>query len=252
MSLRSTFARPAFRRTAVPIAAAGAIVLLAAPAFAHVTMDVTESAVGAYTVATFSVPHGCDGSPTTRIAIKVPDAITEVTPTRNAFYDIKTVTTKLNPPSTAEDGDAITEKVSRIVYTAKTPLPADERDTLELSFQVPEDAKIGAVLEFPTIQTCEQGQTAWVDKTPAGGEEPEHPAPAFTVTAATGESGHHAADTDDTPSSSDSDSAKESTAAVSSTSDDDRSSDALSWTALVAGALGLLAGGVAIIRSRKS
>lgn len=222
-------------RTAVLPALAVGVLALAGPASAHVTVSPSTTVAGAYTVLTVSVPHGCDGSATTKVAIKMPDDIVEVTPTRNPFYDVRKVTTKLDQPLTAEDGDQITERTSEVVYTARTPLPDGERDAFELSLQIPEDAA-GTTLVFPSVQTCEQGQTAWTEVPAAGQSEDdlEHPAPSFEVTAATADGSHDAAPPTD---------------AAAATSSDD-SGDGLAVAGLVAGLLGLGFGAVALLRSR--
>ena len=159
---------------------AGVLLALAAPlsASAHVGVTASTTAAGAYSVLTFSVGHGCDGSPTQTIAITIPDGIDAVTPTVNPNWTISRVTEALDEPIAEEDGDQITERTSQIVYTATTPLAADQRDTFELSLALVGEE--GDVLEFPTLQTCEVGETNWV------GEE----VPAVTLTAATGEDHH--------------------------------------------------------------
>ncbi len=200
----------------LPLAVAG-------PASAHVTVTASETAAGAFAVVTVSVPHGCGGSPTTVVAIKIPDGITEVTPTRNAFYDLEVVSSKLEDPIVADDGDEVTEGVSQVVYTARTPLPDGQRDTFALSLQIPEDAA-GQTLAFPTIQTCEEGSAAWTE-VPADGQSEddlEHPAPAFEVTAA----------------------------ASAGVPDDADSATGLAVAGLVAGLLGLALGAVALVRTR--
>ncbi|RYY88109.1 MAG: DUF1775 domain-containing protein, partial [Comamonadaceae bacterium] len=115
MSVRRTVARAAARGIALPAAVAG-LVLVAGPALAHVTATPSEGAAGSYTVATFSVPHGCEGEATTSITIKIPDEIIEVTPTRNALWDVTKEMSKLATPIKAEDGDEITEKVGSVTY----------------------------------------------------------------------------------------------------------------------------------------
>ena len=159
---------------------AGVLLALAAPlsASAHVGVAASTTAAGAYSVLTFSVGHGCDGSPTQTIAITIPDGIDAVTPTVNPNWTISRVTEALDEPIAEEDGDQITERTSQIVYTATTPLAADQRDTFELSLALVGEE--GDVLEFPTLQTCEVGETNWT------GEE----VPAVTLTAATGEDHH--------------------------------------------------------------
>ena len=160
---------------------AGVLLALAAPlsASAHVGVTASTTAAGAYSVLTFSVGHGCDGSPTQTIAITIPDGIDAVTPTVNPNWTISRVTEPLDEPIAEEDGDQITERTSQIVYTATTPLAADQRDTFELSLALVGEE--GDVLEFPTLQTCEVGETNWT------GEE----VPAVTLTAASAEEGHH-------------------------------------------------------------
>jgi uncharacterized protein YcnI len=216
---------PMSRACAVLLVAVVWCLAVAGPASAHVTISASETAAGAYTVLTVSVPHGCDGSPTTEVAIKMPDGITEVTPTRNAFYDLEVVTAKLDDPVVAEDGDEITEGVSQVVYTARTPLPDGERDTFELSLQIPEDAA-GSSLAFPTIQTCEEGSTAWTEVAADGQSEDdlEHPAPAFVVTGAS--------------------------SVEAAAEEDDDSGDPLAVAGLVAGLLGLALGATALARTR--
>jgi periplasmic copper chaperone A len=198
----------AIARLGLVPATAVAVLALAGPASAHVTITATETAAGAYTILMVSVPHGCEGSPTTEVAIQLPDGITEVTPTRNAFYDV----------------EVVTEGVSQVLYTARTPLPDGQRDTFELALQIPEEAA-GRTLAFPTVQTCEEGSTAWTEVAADGqsADDLEHPAPAFLVTGAT------AADAAD---------------------EDDDSVDPLAVTGLVAGLLGLALGATALARTR--
>ena len=233
-----------FRRTltrlGAPLVAAAAVTLVAAaPASAHVTVSPSDATAGAFTVLTVSVPHGCDGSPTTRIEMQIPEQILEVTPTRNPFYEVETKVTELDEPVTDGDGNEVTERISSVVYTADEPLPDGMRDTFELSFQVPDVA--GETLNFPTVQTCAKGETAWIEVPEEGqdAEELESPAPAFEVLPAE-DSGAEATATSD-------DSVQE--ASAETTAD---GSDVLSWVALGVGALGLVVGGTALARSRKT
>jgi uncharacterized protein YcnI len=232
-------------RLGVVSAVAGLGLAVAGPASAHVTITPSDTAAGAYSVLTVSVPHGCDGSATTKVAIRMPEEITEVTPTRNPFYDLRKVTTKLDKPITAEDGDQITERTSEVVYTARTPLPDGERDAFELSLQLPEDAE-GKTLVFPAIQTCEKGQTAWTEVPAAGQTEDdlEHPAPSVTVTAAEAGEDAHGAMTEQSSSTGGGE------AAAAEPQADEGGTDGLAIAGLVAGLLGLAAGGLALTRTR--
>ncbi|MGN7189976.1 MULTISPECIES: YcnI family protein [unclassified Curtobacterium] len=168
-----------------------AIVLgTAGAASAHVEADATSTAANSYTTATFSVPHGCDGSPTTKLEFSVPKSVIEVTPTVNPNWTITKTTepyTSSSSSSSSDEEAAPAERVTSVTYTAKTPLPADERDTFALSFSLP-DGKPGDRVSFPVVQTCEQGSTDW-DQQQTGKEEPEHPAPSIVLTAASSSTG---------------------------------------------------------------
>lgn len=202
----------------VTLGVAAAIVLgTAASASAHVEAEASSTAVDSYTTVTFSVPHGCDGSPTTKLQFHVPESVIEVTPTVNPNWTITKATEPYTAPSSAagsdeDEAETAAERVTSVTYTAKTPLPADERDTFSLSFSLP-DGKAGDTVSMPVTQTCEKGSTEWDQATKAGQAEPEHPAPTITLTAATAGDDEHG-----TTASTESDEATATTASSSSTS----------------------------------
>lgn len=221
---------------AVALALGGAVA-----ANAHVTIAEGTVTAGAYEILTFSVSHGCDGSPTTEVAIQIPEGINAVTPTRNGFYTLEKVMEDLATPITDSHGNEVTERVAQVVYTATTPLPADQRDAFELSLQIPEDAA-GQTLYFPVVQTCEQGETGWVQIPEAGQDAHalDAPAPSVTVLAATGDSGHGDTATVDTAGHG------EETAAAPAADQ-----TPLVVTSLVVGALGLIVALIALLRRPK-
>jgi len=191
---------------------------------AHVSAAASSTAAGSYTVVSFSVPHGCEASPTEVVTITMPESVPSVTPTVNPNWNVE-----------KQFGDsADPSRVTAVVYTAiDEPLAADLRDVFELSFRVPDDAE-GESLEFPTVQTCTEGTAEWV------GDD----VPAFTVTAATGDAhGHGGSETeahadDDTHSE---DANGDAEAAAPSTASDDTLARVLGGggLALGAGALGV-------------
>jgi uncharacterized protein YcnI len=243
MSIRRT----SVRLGAVPAAAVLATLALAGPASAHVTGTPSDATAGAFTVMTMSVPHGCEGSPTTKIEISVPESVLSVTPTRNPLYDVETTIAQLDEPVTDAHGNEVTERTASVVYTATTPLPDGQRDTFELSFQVPDAA--GEMLAFPTVQTCEKGETGWTEIPEAGQSEDEleHPAPAFEILAAEEGGAEPAADT-----AAAEDAGEASADAGETSAAEESGSDTLGWVGVVLGAAGLLVGGTALARSRKS
>ena len=238
--------RRTLTRLAALTAATGIAALVAAPAQAHVSGTPSVANAGSSTVLTMSVGHGCEDSPTTSIEIQVPESVLSVTPTRNPFYSLETNIVQLDEPVTDAHGNEVTERTGSITYTAKEPLPSGERDTFELSFQIPDTP--GEQLAFPIVQTCEQGETGWVE-VPQEGQDPEeldNPAPSFEILPAAddahGGSDEEASETDAEATS---DETQETAATTEGTS-------AVGWAGLVLGALGLLAGGTALARSRKT
>ena len=143
----------------------GTALALSAPlaAHAHVSAAASSTAAGSYTVVTFSVPHGCEGSPTQVVTIDLPESVPSVTPTVNPLWSVETVS----------EG----EQMTQVVYTSQTGgLPDGLRDTFELSFRLPE-GEAGDRIEFPVTQTCTEGTAEWV------GED----VPVVVLTAATGD-----------------------------------------------------------------
>lgn len=173
-------------RAAALTLTAGVALALAAPtaASAHVGASSDSTAPGGRAVVTFSVPHGCEGSPTRVVTIDIPEEIPTVTPTIHPLWTVEKVMVPLDEPIETEY-ETLTERVGQIVYTAiDAPLQDGYRDTFELQLTLPE-GEAGERIEFPTTQTCEVGTATWA------GED----APSVTLTDAAAEDGHGAADT---------------------------------------------------------
>lgn len=160
------------------------VLALAAPAAAHVTVTPSTTRAGAPAVVQFSIGHGCEGSATTSVTIRIPDQVNAVTPTRHPLWEVEEEVVTLDPPVVDAHGTRLTERVASVTFRAAEPLPEGERDVVEVALTLPPDA--GTTLAFPTIQTCEQGETAWIE-VPADGQDPDQlelPAPSFQLTAA--------------------------------------------------------------------
>lgn len=224
-------------KTTLAVGATASLMMLGlGSASAHVSATPTETAAGAYSLVTFSVGHGCEGSPTTAITITLPDELNDATPTVNPNWTITTAKQKLDTPRTLANGSKISERTESITYTAKTPLVDHQRDTFTLSVQLPETA--GTTLHFPTLQTCETGQTDWKEIPAAGADHDsvKAPAPELTVTAAVAEDAHGGHDA---------------AASVASASTSDAGTTWPAWLGLGAGLAGLILGGLAFWRTTR-
>ncbi len=248
-------------RTARTLALAGAATvgaaLLAGPASAHISPDKDEVPAGGYTDVTLTVPHGCEESPTTQLEIQVPEALNDVTPSINPGWDVNVTTEPLAEPVDDGEGGQLTERESVVTYTAQSgnELADGFRTSFTLGFKAPETE--GEYLFFKTIQTCAEGETAWIEEYTGEGEEPEHPAPVVLIGEAEGDGHGDDAAAEEEPAEAeevtDGETADADTAAAQAPaddSDDDSDSNALAIAGLVAGLAGLGLGGVAFARTR--
>src|SRR5438552_19153520 len=69
-------------------------VAFVAPAAAHVTLENQDAKVGASYKAVFRVPHGCDGTATTAIRVKIPEGVIGVKPMPKPGWTLTTITGK--------------------------------------------------------------------------------------------------------------------------------------------------------------
>lgn len=138
------------------------------------------------------------------------------------------------------------------MYRAKKPLPDGYRDVFDVQLLLPEGAA-GQTLRFPVIQTCEQGETAWI-QTATEGQDPEEleaPAPAISVTAATGEDHHGTPRPAPDRSTDAADPSEASTREVAQVASTPAGEPWVGITGLVAGLAGLAAGATALARANR-
>jgi uncharacterized protein YcnI len=128
-------------------------------ASAHIATDPAAVAAGTATTVGFLVEHGCNGSNTKQIEIKIPSGITDAKAVDKVGW------------TAASAGSIITFSGGSL--DAATP------DTFQVSFTAL--AAPGTVY-FPIVQTCVAGDTAWIELPQAGQAEPQHPAPAVKIT----------------------------------------------------------------------
>jgi len=211
-------------------------------AAAHISVTPDEAPAEGYAMLDFTVPHGCDGKATTAISVQMPPPVVSAVPQEVAGWTIKTKVGKLAKP-VDEDGEKITEGVREVTWTGG-PLPDDHLQQFGLSVALA--GTEGETAEFKLIQSCEGGaETAWIQSTPASGEEPEHPAP--FVSLGEPEADHHGG-----MAAGDKGTGTEHAETVSGSDSEDGSSDGLAIAALIIGALGLAAGGTALVTARRS
>jgi uncharacterized protein YcnI len=232
-------------RTAVFFTAGAiALVALAAPAAAHVTVNPNEAAQGDFTQLTFRVPNEKDNASTVRVEVAFPAdhplAFVSVRPVPGWTSTVDK--TKLAAPIKSDDGD-VTEAVSRITWTAAqgSEIKAGEYQNFDVSAgPLPKDA---TSITFKALQTYSDGDIVrWIEESTPGGPEPDHPAPTLKLTSAT--SSETSAPTPTTA-------ASRATSAASVRKTSDGTARSLGIVGIVVAALALATAGTAIAQRRR-
>ena len=136
------------------------LVILSVPAHAHVTANPDHGKAGAYFQTALRVSHGCDGSATTSVHVKIPPEIITVRPQAKPGWTIEIKTKKLEKPITSGHGKVIDEAVTDVIWSGGV-LPDKHYDEFGLVMKLPEKNKV--TLWFPVIQECEKGSNQWAD-----------------------------------------------------------------------------------------
>jgi periplasmic copper chaperone A len=186
MHQHPTTLRRAARLALRTLAAAGAacLVLVAAPGWAHVTVDPGTATQGGYTALSFRVPNETDSTSTTKVQLFLPQdhPLASVSVRPHPGWHAKVVTKKLATPLSTDDGE-VTEGVYSITWT-----PDHRQDALKPGEYDEFDISAGpfpkvSSLTFKVLQTYSDGTVVrWIDPpAPEGQPEPEHPAPVLTL-----------------------------------------------------------------------
>jgi uncharacterized protein len=232
---------------ALAVAAVG-IVLAAPMAAAHVTPDPTEAPREGFTTVNFRVPNERDDASTTSVEINFPTdtpiAFVSVQPVPGWQYTAETTT--LAQPIETEDGE-VTDAVSKVTYTGGAIKPGEFQQFAISMGPMPSE---GDEVMFPTIQTYDSGEVVrWIDEPTADGTEPEHPAPALTLTEA--QEDHHGNSGDDEEASGSDDEGVTAENAAATENEDDSNATTVAVIGIVLGALGLIVAIYAVITGRR-
>ncbi|MDH6119481.1 YcnI family protein [Kitasatospora sp. GAS204B] len=176
------------RRCATAVVlAAGALLATAVPAFAHVTVQPNTAQQGGYTAVAFRVPDESDKASTVKLEVTVPtdhpiaSVSTQPVPGWTATVD----KTHLDTPVKTDDGDSVSDAVSKITWTADATgkVGPGQFQEFKISFgPLPKDTD---KLVFKALQTYDDGTVVrWIDEAKQGQPEPQHPAPTLTLTPA--------------------------------------------------------------------
>lgn len=246
--MKKGLVRAAVGLGALAFAAAGAVAV-ATPASAHVTINPGDATVGERARVDIRVPNESDSATTVALEVHFPEdpPIASVSVGKVTGWSAEIAYRELAEPIEGDHGAPITEVVETITWTAVDPAaeiaPGEFGEFPVALGTLPQADQ----LFFPTLQTYSDGEIArWIEE-PAGGTEPESPAPSLTLAAASdtpdsdgnGAAGGQGETGDEQP--------------EAAGGDDDSGSGAGTWlglAGLVAGLAGLALGGIAFTRTR--
>jgi uncharacterized protein len=223
--------RHAFARASViAVVSTGSLLGLAAAASAHVTVHPSSAPAGSYSQLDFRVPTESDTASTVGLEVAFPTdhPVTNVSVQPKPGWTVSVTKTKLATPVKTDDGN-VTEAVSRITWKATDGglKPGQFDDFAVSAGPLPTD--VGSIT-LPAVQTYSDGTVVrWIEPQVTSGPAPDHPAPVLTLTKA-----DPGAATD----------------APAPGSSSDSTARTLGIVGIVLGALGLGAGGLAVLRRR--
>ena len=161
-------------------ALAAAALLVSAPAFAHVSFENGQVNPNSTYKAVLRISHGCDGKPTLKVRVRIPEGIVAVKPMPKAGWKLQT--TKGSYVKAYQlNGEAVSEGVTDIVWTGS--LDDARYDEFVFQARFTDAYQPGATVYFPVVQECDGATEEWTE-VPAAGADPhslKSPAPGVRI-----------------------------------------------------------------------
>lgn len=164
-----------FKITMAALAMAGTA-LAGLPAAAHVTLESQQAAPNSYYRATFRVPHGCEGAPTIRFTVQVPEGVTVAQPMPKPGWTLRTT-----QRGEAAGGHGASTPLAEIIWEGGS-LESAHYDEFVVRMRLPNTP--GELLYIPVVQDCPDGkQAAWTEIPQPGRRITDYrmPAPALRL-----------------------------------------------------------------------
>ena len=173
--------RNLFRLAAAGVTTSAALVLLAVPAFAHITVTPGSVTAGSAAVLTLHVPNEEAKADTVSVDVQIPTdhpiAQLLAKPVPGWTVTVKYIT--LAKPLVTDDG-TFSQAVSEVIWSGGTITPGQFQDFSVSADPVPDGV---SRLVFKAIQTYSNGDVVrWIDIPEPGQPSPDHPAAVLTVT----------------------------------------------------------------------
>jgi uncharacterized protein YcnI len=128
-----------------PLIALLALLAAPVPAFAHVVAAPGEAKAGSYSAIAFRVGHACGAGDTTlKLRVEIPDGVASARPQPKTGWTI--------------DIEKSGDRATAVTWSGR--LPDDQFDDFPLLMKLPAQP---STLVFPVIQSCEKGESQWIE-----------------------------------------------------------------------------------------
>ena len=163
------------------VGAAG-LITASSGAFAHITLENQQAPVSGSYKAVFRVPHGCNGSATVAVRVRIPAGFVDVKPMPKAGWKLDVMRGAYQTPVSMR-GTKLTEGVTEVDWSGGS-LPDAFYDEFVLTGFIGDEASAGQAMYFPVVQECEKGVSRWIEIPRDGtqvNDESSAPAPALKL-----------------------------------------------------------------------
>jgi periplasmic copper chaperone A len=154
-----------FRRLVLTAAVTSmSLLTVSGAASAHIDPDPARAQAGSRLTVGFTVEHGCSGSPTVQLDMRLPQGVTDA----------------VTEPLDGWDGSVDAVDGDTIVTFTGGPLPDDVEGTFSVTMTLPRAPD--TTIFFPFVQRCEVDEIRWIGIPARPGDELDEPAPAMELT----------------------------------------------------------------------
>lgn len=168
-----------------------AICALPAFAFAHASFEVKEVTPNSTYKAVIRIPHGCGDKATVAVSVSLPEGAIKAKPMPKAGWELEVVSGEF-ANQYEYHGKTVTAGPKTITWKGGN-LPSDYYDEFVFRVRITDAFKPGTTVYFPVVQTCSEGENAWVE-IPADGQDPHElkgPAPGLKIIEPHHDHAHH-------------------------------------------------------------
>ena len=145
------------------VAASLALMTFGGVASAHIDPDPAEAQAGSRVTVGFTVEHGCEGSATVQLDMRLPAGVTD----------------PVTEPIDGWEGSIDTVDDDTIVTFVGGPLDDDVEGTFSVTMTLPPTPD--TTIYFPFVQRCEVGEIRWIQIPSEPGDDLDEPAPAMAL-----------------------------------------------------------------------